>query len=114
MRKRKVTSARRPERRNRSRRNTGGNTSYGASDGSCYPAQGERVALTGFAAIKWTNGPDGWDRTMRRGPLRNGDFRGHEAYQSSTGEAAGLLAQLRMHTEDHVDRAHSQQVDCTL
>jgi hypothetical protein len=48
----------------------------------------------------------------RRGPLRNGDVRGHEANQSSTGEAAGLLAQLRMHTDDHVDRVHSQQVDC--
>jgi len=36
---------------------------------------------------------------------------GHEANQSSTGEADGLLQQLQMHADDRVAHAHNQQID---
>jgi len=87
-------------------------SSYGASDGSCFPERGAGCSLTGYAAVKWTKGPHSWNRQVRRGALRNGGVSGHEANQSSTGEAAGLLEQLRMHTEDTATHSHRQQVDC--
>jgi len=41
-------------------------TSYGASDGSCYPAKGDRCALTGFSAVRWAMGPRGLTRSVKR------------------------------------------------
>jgi hypothetical protein len=80
-------------------------SSYGASDGSCYPAPGDRCALT----VKWTMGPPGvWVRRVERGALQNGVVPGHEANQSSTVKAAGLLQQLQMQADDPVDHAHNQ------
>ena len=87
-------------------------TSYGASDGSCYPAKGDRRALTGFSAVRWAVGSRGLTRSVKRGALRNGGVYGNEANQSSTGEAAGLLEQLQMQVDDSVAHAHTQQIDC--
>ena len=87
-------------------------TSYGASDGSCYPAKGDRCALTGFSAVRWAVGSRGLTRSVKRGALRNGGVYGNEANQSSTGEAAGLLAQLQTQVDDPVAHKHTQQIDC--
>jgi hypothetical protein len=87
-------------------------TSCGASDGSRYPAKGNRCALTRFATVRWSMGPRGWIRRANRGALRNGGVYGHEANQRSTGEAAGLLKQLQK-VDASIAHKHTQQIDCT-
>ena len=61
---------------------------------------------------RWSMGPRGWIRRVKRGALQNGGVYGNEANQSSTGEAAGLLEQLQMQVDDSVAHKHTQQIDC--